>query len=221
MIYLTIIFSHFTLIGSREQKQYSDNQRFYPIAGGGVSRPVSDCTQLPATAVKAISPGVQSFPFEIGNFASHIGLCQAFLIQDGKVTKLNEERDCVSINKAMKVDIPNVNCPNCILKIKVAAAHMVTFIEFYDSCLDISIGGPEKSIKFGETSTNTKPKVETPVVAPPTTPVVAPVVPATPASQGFVCSADGKSYSINGYTMQMAAGTKCVQDGNNISVRMI
>ncbi len=98
-------------------------------------------------------------------------------------------------------------------------------------------------VKFQETSTKpAQPAIEKPIppqsttaqepakqpVAPPVAsqhipPVITPVITPAPAAQTnqFTCSSDGKSYNVNGYTMAMAAGTKCVQNGFNISVKSL
>ena len=141
------------MIGSREQSTYADNQRFYPVSGGATLRPVNDCMKLKAVAPKSIQPGSNTFAYEIGNGASHVGLCSAFLEDSGKETFLNTQADCISKYKAMTVDIPNVKCDSCTLKIKVAANHQISTIENYDSCLDISISG--SGATKGTTSTKT------------------------------------------------------------------
>ena len=141
MLYLQVVYSHFTMIGSREQATWPGNERFWPIANSATLRPVDDCLKLKAVTPKAIQPGSNTFQYESGNGASHTGMCSAFLEDNGKETALNTEINCISLHQAMAVDIPNVKCDSCTLKIKMAANHLVTTIEYYDSCLDISISG--------------------------------------------------------------------------------
>ena len=178
MLYFQVVYTHFTMIGSREQATWTGNQKFWPVDGGATLRPVNDCMQLQAVAPKAVQPGSNTFPYEIGNGASHIGLCSAFLEEAGKETPLNTELDCISNKQAMTVDIPNVNCDRCTLKIKVAANHQVTTIENYDSCLDISVSGTESTIGPNALEADTAETLETPssqnltVAAPSTTDAV-------------------------------------------------
>jgi hypothetical protein len=110
MLYLQIVFTHFTMIGSREQSMWPGNERFWPISNSATLRPVDDCLKLKAVAPKAIQPGSNTFPYEIGNGADHTGMCSAFLEDNGKETALNTELNCMSLHQAMTVDIPNVKC---------------------------------------------------------------------------------------------------------------
>lgn len=140
--------AHFTLTGSREGVAFpSDNRRFWPIAGGGVLRPVLDCLQFPPnSSPRTLQAGSSvRLPFEIGNGARHVGLCQATLINrdTGATTSLGSQPDCVNRQDAMDVQIPaTATCTNCVIKVKVVATHLgAAFPEDYDSCLDVSVTG--------------------------------------------------------------------------------
>ena len=222
MISLTLVFTHFTMSGSREMATYPDNVHFWPISGpsGTSLRPDGNCMTLKSVPSKSVQPGSVTFPFIIGNGASHIGLCSAFLEENGKETHLNDQQDCISKFQAMTVDIPNIKCNNCVLKIKVAADHLgPTIIENYDSCLDITIGdsNPTTTTQVLANAVATPSFNENPTT-PVAQPKVAPPAGASAAPAGYVCSADGKSYIADGYTVQMADGTKCVPTADGIAV---
>jgi hypothetical protein len=135
--------AHFTLMSpapSREKQAYpSSNERFWPITGGGQLRPKLDCLQYPRGQVATAQPGQSlRLGFEIGNHASHVGLCTASLIDlgSGAVTDLGSESDCVSKQQAMDVKLPTKTCANCV------ATHLgAQSPEGYDSCVDVNIGG--------------------------------------------------------------------------------
>ena len=175
MLALQFAFGHFALSGSREMATYSDNVHFWPIAGppGTSLRPDGDCMNLKSVPVKTLQPGALSFPFIIGNNAAHIGLCSAYLEENGKETHLNDQQDCVSQFNAMTVNIPSVQCTNCVLKIKVAADHLgPSLIEHYDSCIDINITGASSPAALPSTSPAT------------ISPVISAAVPLTPHGDG-------------------------------------
>ena len=140
MLY-SIALAHFTLTGSREQGVWpSDNTRFWPISGGDVLRPEPDCLNLASREVVEVS-GQHTFTYEIGDGASHVGLCEAFIVKEGIETKLEEKMNCVADQQAMTVDLSNESCDACVVKIKVAASHMgPDTLEHYDSCVDVKIG---------------------------------------------------------------------------------
>eukprot|EP00835_Amoeboradix_gromovi_P000837 NODE_31_length_32452_cov_0.352672.p17 type:complete len:239 gc:universal NODE_31_length_32452_cov_0.352672:32087-31371(-) len=231
---LQLICSHFTMVGSREEAKWPySNERFWPVGGGATLRSVLDCNDLPAVAPKSIRPGVNVFPFEIGNHASHVGLCSAYLREGGKDIALNQESNCISTNQAMSVDIPNVKCDHCVLIIKVAAAHLgPQAIEDYQSCLDVNISGNSSPAKYKSNIPVAAPpspvipsSIKVPATKEPSPPVglSGPLPPSYPPPHGpnanaYTCSNDGKAYIADGYTMAMAQGTKCVQTSTGISV---
>ncbi|KAI9139008.1 hypothetical protein BKA69DRAFT_1040479 [Paraphysoderma sedebokerense] len=140
--------AHFTLVGSREQAKFGklDNQRFWPIKGGNILRPVRDCLELPATKGKSVSAGTKmTLTFEVGGGASHVGMCKASLIdrQSGKVVNdLGSLKDCVAKGSAFPVEIPsNPGCTDCVIKTEVRATHIPVSPEDYDSCVDINVAG--------------------------------------------------------------------------------
>ncbi|KAI9146035.1 hypothetical protein BKA69DRAFT_1034967 [Paraphysoderma sedebokerense] len=144
--------AHFTLSGSREQAKFglNDNQRFWPIRGGNTLRPVRDCLQLPAAQAKNVQPGSQmTLTFEIGNGASHVGMCKASLIDrsTGKtVNSLGTLNNCVANGASLPIQIPsNPGCSQCVIKTEVTATHIPTNPEDYDSCLDVNISGGSSS----------------------------------------------------------------------------
>ncbi|KAL7748996.1 hypothetical protein RI367_005645 [Sorochytrium milnesiophthora] len=141
--------AHFTITGpafSREKQAYpNDNRRFWPIAGGATLRPLNDCLLYPRGQVASLSAGqALTVPFEIGNNARHVGMCTASLINlsSGAQTDLGQELNCVHDHDAMQLTLPQQSCANCVIKIKVTAVHLgPDHPEFYDSCLDVNIGG--------------------------------------------------------------------------------
>lgn len=147
MLY-TLVLAHFTLSGSREQSAYAgSDERFWPIAGGNTLRSTTNCLDLPAIDPVDVS-GTYTARFEIGNGASHIGLCKAFLVnpETGASEEVAEEDNCVSISASLDVDLSGKSCSGCVLRITVAADHMVTTIEDYDSCIDVNVGGGQQEV---------------------------------------------------------------------------
>ncbi|KAI9136696.1 hypothetical protein BKA69DRAFT_109016 [Paraphysoderma sedebokerense] len=138
--------AHFTLVGSREQAKWQDNQRFWPIGGGATLRPVLNCLSLPASSPRSAAPSASlSLPFEIGNGASHVGNCKASLYdrKTGKlVNDLGSINNCVSNGQVYNAQLPaNPGCSECVIKVEVHAVHIPTAPEDYDSCIDINISG--------------------------------------------------------------------------------
>ena len=139
----TAVFAHFTLSGSREQAAYpGSNVRFWPISGGDIARPSKNCLDLPEVDPIDIS-GVYSATFEIGEGAAHIGLCKAFLInkRTGEQKEVAVQDNCVSTGSKLDIDLSHEVCVSCVLRITVAADHLVTSIEEYDSCVDVHVHG--------------------------------------------------------------------------------
>eukprot|EP00835_Amoeboradix_gromovi_P006130 NODE_668_length_5368_cov_0.471626.p3 type:complete len:209 gc:universal NODE_668_length_5368_cov_0.471626:2366-1740(-) len=140
----TVVFGHFTLIGSREQAKWpASNERFWPIGGGAVLRSVTDCLQLPATKPTVVPSGPYTIHWEIGNGAHHVGQCDAYLIdtKTGASEHIGSEDNCVSTKQALTVDLSKHSCTSCVIKATVAADHLVTSIESYDSCMDVTFDG--------------------------------------------------------------------------------
>ncbi|KAI9223430.1 hypothetical protein BC828DRAFT_375946 [Blastocladiella britannica] len=236
--------AHFTLqspVASREKTKYpSDNRRFFPIAGGNTLRPELDCLTLPKGPKARVQAGAQQvFGFEIGNFAKHVGPCTAFLINPatGTTTKIGDQADCVNKFEAMTVQMPSTTCTDCVVKIKVSATHIsAANPEFYDSCMDVDVvGGSAGGNTGGNNGGGSKPKPRpTPTAAPPA-PAPAPPAPTatTPGkSQNdgsaactpgqMVCGAGGKTIRQCAFgkfvDMPVAPGTKCVPNGDSISI---
>lgn len=143
IIILGFVYSHFTLVGSREQSFYKNSdERFYPISGGSVLRGNKDCMTMPKTVGKLLGLGVQTitFPFEIGNGAMHSGSCTANLVtESGQTIDLGSQDNCVKQFQSMTVTIDSNKCgKSCTLITTINADHMVSFIEYYQSCLDLT-----------------------------------------------------------------------------------
>ncbi|KAI9218293.1 hypothetical protein BC828DRAFT_222752 [Blastocladiella britannica] len=138
--------AHFTLNGSRDQAAWpSDNRRFFPIqSGGGTVRPIPNCLQIAKGTKQTIAAGsTQTFSFEIGNHAKHVGPCTAALVDPttGQSTDLGSQADCVNKFEAMTITIPpTATCTDCVLKVNVMATHLgVSNAEYYDSCIDVDV----------------------------------------------------------------------------------
>eukprot|EP00835_Amoeboradix_gromovi_P000296 NODE_10_length_47437_cov_0.363429.p14 type:complete len:295 gc:universal NODE_10_length_47437_cov_0.363429:19904-20788(+) len=151
----TIVAAHFTLIGSREQAKWpASNERFWPINGGATLRSVDDCLKLPASKPTVVPSGPYTIHWEIGNGAHHVGMCEAYLIdtKSGASEKIGEEDNCVSTKQALTVDLSKHSCTSCVIKATVAADHLVTSIENYDSCMDVTFDGSASSDSESQTT---------------------------------------------------------------------
>ena len=184
MLNLQIMFCHHTMVGSREQAVYPGPSRFDPISGGIYLRPDKDCFQLKKNGVKIVQPGMQDFKYEIGGNDTRSGLCKAMLIRsDEKVVKLNQQQDCISRFQAMRVDIPEMDCTGCVLRLVVEASAN----EIFDSCMDVTILKSQASLP--QPSQTSMPSSNT---------------------KGWICDADGHSYTANGLHMKLDPGSKCI-----------
>jgi hypothetical protein len=149
--------------------------RFSFTAAGGELRPILDCLSIPARPVTPLAPGSQqSLAYEIGNGASHVGPCTAVLINldSNQQTPLPDVTNCVSNLKAYPFTVPNVSCPKCVIKVSVRAEHLgPNNPEFYDSCLDVSIGGSGEPTAPEAPAVPSTPTAPTSVPQPDPTPV--------------------------------------------------
>lgn len=182
--------AHFTLNGSRDQAAWpSDNRRFFPIQSGGALRPILDCLQIAKGAKQTIAAGsTQTFSFEIGNHAKHVGPCTAALVDPatGQSTFLGSQADCVNKFEAMTVTIPpTATCTDCVVKINVMATHLgVANAEYYDSCIDVDVSGGSGG------SSGPHAQVDTPAA----TPSSAPAAPAAPAPTTAPAAPEAPAY---------------------------
>jgi hypothetical protein len=241
---LLMVRGHFTMVGSREAMTYQDNRRFWPIGPSNLPtlRPLTDCLLYKPTPLKALSAGSSvRFPFEIGNGARHVGQCTADLYNgDGTMRLPNfaTQQDCIHQFDAMDLVIPSVNCPSCVIKIKVTAVHLgPEKPEFYDSCIDVAISGGGKETSPVSPTPQPTGNPQVPPPEPPTGTIPGPLptqttspTPSPPRSGSnpsgpcdstgdAVCDCkDSTMYYIcsgSWQPMRVAPGTKCVNGPEN------
>ncbi|KAI9142554.1 hypothetical protein BKA69DRAFT_1066960 [Paraphysoderma sedebokerense] len=140
--------AHFTLFNSRESLIKSPaNARFWPVGGAGEHRPgPNDCLALSPNSPRSVSAGsTLALNFEIGNSAAHVGPCKGGLYDRQTKTLVNDLgtiENCVSSGAVFNAKIPsNPGCSECVIKVEVKAMHNPSTPEFYDSCVDVNIGG--------------------------------------------------------------------------------